>query len=509
MTQVAKQEENVKDVLKASTSIVLMDFEETKENLKEIVSKFDHIQEVTKENFEVAKESRAQVREARYKIQNVTDHNKKILNTAKKDLESNAKELIEIIEPTENRLDAGIKAIENEKKLKKERKEREEQERITKISSEIARYKSELEIIVRVGTTNEELDKFNAILDEMKSKMNDGFFAEFNFEAEDIETEFIDKIEIIQGRILEREEVEKQRLENERIQKQRTERAEILKPLMQFVGSEYERIISLENDLFEAEISRLSSEKDKFEAKEKERKEQEEKERLENEEKAKKQQQEIEQARKMIKEARKTVLESIGFHWDGIVFFNPEFASEISDDKLSLPQEEFDTLVKQTIAFIDEQKEIRLKRQEREKQIELITSKMIESGFIEESDSFVLRENYKCELIQSVIPCSLAFSFDGIDELIEKSKKEIDGKRKRIDLKELENKKLQEFKEHVSKTVFPSVNISLEKMKNQLQSIVELFDGLDGEYSVEYKKKAESFKSDIISSIEIFTEKIK
>jgi hypothetical protein len=505
--EVAKQQENVKDVLKSSTSIVLMDFEETKENLKEIVSKYDHIQEVTKENFEVAKESRAQIREARYKIQNVTDHNKKILNTAKKDLESNAKELIEIIEPTENRLDAGIKSIENEKKLEKERKEREEQERINKISSEIARFKSELEVIVRVGTTNEDLDKFNSILDELKSKMNDGFFAEFNFEAEDIESDFINKIEIIQARILEREEVEKQRLENERIQKQRAERSESLKPFMFFVGADYERIVSLDDESFSSEISRLENEKSKFEAEQKAQKEREEKQRLEDEKRAKQQQEEIENARKIVYESRKTVLESLGFILDGETFFHSESASEIEEKCLSLQQDEFSSILESAKKHTEETRQIKAEKEEKQKRIAEITAKMLENGFVHNSSNFILRESYKGSVLETVWQDSFVFAYKNIDELIQKAKEEIENSRKRIDLKELEDKKLQEFKEHVKSSVLPSVSVSIEKIKNQLDSIVDSFNSLDGEYSESFKNKAESFKNDMLSSIEIFLSK--
>ena len=132
-TEIVPHKVKLKEVLKGSEGelIVLQDFEQTKETLVEVARKYENLV-ITKENLKEGKEARAEIREFRFGVQNITKHNKDLLNKAKNEMEDTMGGLIELIKPTEDKLDAQIKEIENAVKIEKERKEQEERERIAK-----------------------------------------------------------------------------------------------------------------------------------------------------------------------------------------------------------------------------------------------------------------------------------------------------------------------------------------------------------------------------------------
>lgn len=282
MSGLSKNEVSVKELLKESDGIVLMKYEQTEEILQGVVKKFEDFKEVTVDNFEEAKKARAEVREFRYSIQNVAKHNSGIFNQLKKNDSEQANKLIEIIQPTEDLLDNGIKAIEEKKKREKEERERKEQERITAISKMIAEYKSFFDVKITIGKTQEELDEVNSKLEELKSKFDE--FMEFRFEAEDIYDEFIESRSIIQQRIDEelklREEqkaLEEQRKQQEEEKaKLEAEKAEIEKQKAEILKQKEEAEAQLKKQQEEAEALRkkqqeeeeakLQAERDKIKA---------------------------------------------------------------------------------------------------------------------------------------------------------------------------------------------------------------------------------------------------
>jgi hypothetical protein len=282
MSNLQKNEISVKDLLKESEGVVLLKYDQTEEILQNVVKKFETIKEVTSENFEEAKKARAEVREFRYSIQNVTKHNSGIFNQLKKKDSEQADKLISIIQPTEDMLDNGIKAIEEKKKREKEERERKEQERISLISKMIAEYKSYFEVRITIGKTQQELDEVNSRLEELKNKFDD--FMEFRFEAEDIYDEFIESKSIIEQRINEeiklreeqkaleeqrkQQEEEKAKLEAEKAEIER-QKAEILKQKEEAeaqLKKQQEEAEALRKKQQEEEEAKLQLERDKIKA---------------------------------------------------------------------------------------------------------------------------------------------------------------------------------------------------------------------------------------------------
>ena len=222
----------LKEVLKGAEGelVVLQDIEQTKESLLEVAKKYEHLTEVTKENFAECKTARAEVREIRYGVQNIIGHNKTFLNNAKTQMEKNLSELTGIVKPTEDRLDAGIKIIENEAKIEKARKEQEEKDRIANINKRLSFYRVELEKIIAIGRTEEDLKNFNVIFNELRLAQNNEEFQEFGFDADAILDEYTTKDIELKQRIeqikidaenearlkKERDEFEKQRAEDEK-----------------------------------------------------------------------------------------------------------------------------------------------------------------------------------------------------------------------------------------------------------------------------------------------------
>jgi hypothetical protein len=126
--------------------ITIDPYEKSKEDLIAFVSDYQKIV-VTDETFEEAKKARLVLRDLRYSIQATEKKNTDKLNEIKNTNWNRSKELIALITPAEERIDLGIKAIEQRKaaaKAEKERIEREkveaeiraEQERLAKIEQE-------------------------------------------------------------------------------------------------------------------------------------------------------------------------------------------------------------------------------------------------------------------------------------------------------------------------------------------------------------------------------------
>ena len=121
----------------------LTSFEVSKEELTELCKIYDKLI-VNEETFEEAKKARASLRARRWDIQRVAKINTDALNDLKNQNWDNERSMIGLIEPTESRLDNGIKEIEYRKaaiKAEKDRIEREkveaeikaEQERLAKV----------------------------------------------------------------------------------------------------------------------------------------------------------------------------------------------------------------------------------------------------------------------------------------------------------------------------------------------------------------------------------------
>ena len=229
--EVVEHKIKLKEVLKGSEGelVILQDIEETKESLQLIADKYEHLQEVTKENFAECKVARAECREVRYGVNGIIDHNKKFLNNAKTQMEKNLGELTGIVKPTEDRLDAGIKIIENEAKIEKARKEQEEKDRIANINKRLSFYRVELEKIIAIGRTDEDEVNFKKIINELKFAQTNEEFQEFGFDADEIIDEYTEKVGELISRIQQiKDDAEKEetlKKEREEFEKQRQEEA--------------------------------------------------------------------------------------------------------------------------------------------------------------------------------------------------------------------------------------------------------------------------------------------
>lgn len=109
--------------------VTISPFEKTKEELTAFVSDYSNLV-VTDETFEEAKKARLVLRDMRYAIQATEKANIEKLNEFKNKTWDRSKELIAILTPTEEKIDAGIKAIENRKAAIRAEKERIEREKV-------------------------------------------------------------------------------------------------------------------------------------------------------------------------------------------------------------------------------------------------------------------------------------------------------------------------------------------------------------------------------------------
>lgn len=118
---------------------LLKPFEIQKEELQKIVDDYKNLV-VNDQTFEEAKKARKVLRDKRISIEGILKENKGILNGEKKTQEDKAKALVDIISPTEDSIDAGIKAIEDRKEIEKKRKEEEQMKKINDRISSLSDY---------------------------------------------------------------------------------------------------------------------------------------------------------------------------------------------------------------------------------------------------------------------------------------------------------------------------------------------------------------------------------
>ncbi len=223
--------------------IKIQDYEQTSENLAELVKKHDHIQEITKENFEDAKKARLELREARYALQNVYKHNNDVLNRAKKMLKEDNEALIAIIEPAENRIDSGIKAIEQEKEREKAEKERLENERIDKINERLKFFRNLINEHQH-GFQKSNIEHLEIGKNQIIECINADEFQEFTYEADALKDLFDVAVQNVQAKIDHEakliEEKKKQEEEAEKLQAMKLQMIEMAKSSV-FASGNFER----------------------------------------------------------------------------------------------------------------------------------------------------------------------------------------------------------------------------------------------------------------------------
>lgn len=153
-------------------TITITPFEASKEQLIELCKIYDNLV-VNDETFEESKKARVALRDKRFEIQRIAKLNTSALNDLKNQNWENEKAMIDIIEPTETRLDNGIKEIENRKAAIKAEKERVEREKIeAEIKAENDRLaKIEADRIAAIEEANRiESERLKALQAEIDAK---------------------------------------------------------------------------------------------------------------------------------------------------------------------------------------------------------------------------------------------------------------------------------------------------------------------------------------------------
>ncbi len=119
--------------------VVLKPFDIQKAKLQELAEEYKNLV-VSDETYENARKVRAIFREKRLEIQNILKENKSLLNSMKSKQEEMAQELIAIISPVEDQIDAGMKVIDQRKEQEKKRKEEEAMKKISDRQSLLSGY---------------------------------------------------------------------------------------------------------------------------------------------------------------------------------------------------------------------------------------------------------------------------------------------------------------------------------------------------------------------------------
>lgn len=212
-------------------SLVIPDFNSVKTELEKVKKKYQSLgkKELTKENLQEFKDARADIRSYRYGMQNILKNNKDILNSKKKEMEDDTEKLISIIMPIEESIDKKIKDEETRIQKEKEEKAKKEQERIDKIMNKISEFNDAIRSLVAIGKTEEDRNKLVQIKTELTKLMEDEFFEEFNWQAEDVENDIEAGIDAITLRIKEHQELEKQKQEQAEKEKKLKEEQEKIK----------------------------------------------------------------------------------------------------------------------------------------------------------------------------------------------------------------------------------------------------------------------------------------
>jgi hypothetical protein len=175
-----------------------------------------------------AKAARHDLREnGRFAVQRATEAFKKQANEAKRNVEGLAVELVALVQPAEDRLDADIKAREAEIEAERIEKARIEAERVAKHRAAIDTIKAYLKHAQQPGMTSERIARGMSALGSMP-KIGAETFEEFADEAAAAYTETFNAMHALHERVLGDElraaEVERQRIENERVARENAER---------------------------------------------------------------------------------------------------------------------------------------------------------------------------------------------------------------------------------------------------------------------------------------------
>jgi len=208
--------------------IILADYGQTLETLKSLAKEFENMV-VTKENFEEGKEARKTLRDYRYAIQNIKKHNTNLMNEAKNIDKARHDSLIEVISPTEDKIDAQIKTIEEEKERLKREEEQKEVERVKAIKDNLQTCDEYFERRIAVAKTDKELEEYKLQLDFMESKLNTDFYQEYSMDAEVKLNSYRERMKLVEGRIQEAKDLEKQKFEQQEKERQFEKREAELK----------------------------------------------------------------------------------------------------------------------------------------------------------------------------------------------------------------------------------------------------------------------------------------
>lgn len=196
---------DVKEFVKQSNELIqLEDIEKTKKQLESIVEKHKG-KKISLETYKEGKEARSEIRQFRYGLQNISKHNSKILNEAKRENKSLLDDLIAIIRPTEDEIDNQIKEVEEEKKRIKKEEELKEKKRIAEVGKLLQEYKSELNTILEYGQTKSDLEKFKKTFEDLKDDIENEKFEEFGFEANNLVDALTPKIDAFKHKIKQKE----------------------------------------------------------------------------------------------------------------------------------------------------------------------------------------------------------------------------------------------------------------------------------------------------------------
>lgn len=335
---------------------ILKPFDIQKEELQKLAADYSNLV-VTKETYDEAIKARKVLRDVRLKVAGVLKDNKDILNSEKKKQESKAEELTAITEIIENRIDTGIKVIDEEKRQEKEKKEK---EALVKIQ----------------GRMN--------LLHELGMKLvGDAYsLGEHQIGAVQIKVfadeEFNEFIELVKAEALiianqKIEEENKRKSEAELIEKQRRENEEEKKRLEDIANAQKERQAQLDREELDR-LSKLKKEQEERDAKIVAEQKKRDKEFFDKQEKLKKEQEdEMEKLRiqkeeliNQIRAVRTKQIEALG------LVFNPIYDTFTYDDinistveLITLEQKEWDNLINLVTPIIKDRKETaELRKQE-------------------------------------------------------------------------------------------------------------------------------------------------
>ncbi len=317
--------------------VQLKPFEIQKAKLQQLAKDCDIV--VTDETFEEAKKNRKLLRDERFAIQNILKENKAIINTLKGDQEKKAEELIAISQPTEDKLDAGIKEIENRKEIEKEKKERAAQEKIA----------------ARIATLFENEMKFNGEVYELGentiSPVQVKVFSDTEFYT------FLEGVKVEHLKILDqkRQEAEAKKAQEEALEKQRQEQEEEKRELEKQAHLQAKKLIE-EREAFEEARKKAQEDIDR------------QKRELEAE-KAAEQLKKIEEEEDLWQKRGQELI-GAGYSFDGSFYVIPNFRKFNKHDIISLSPSGFSDVIvlgRNEIERVKSEQEVKLKKEQDDK----------------------------------------------------------------------------------------------------------------------------------------------